>query len=84
MLVRANGQPALGFYAWDATEAAYLPFALNVLTLRGAQVSDVTAFVARSTDATEPKAYEHWPEQPADPSRLANTFERFGLPERLT
>jgi RNA polymerase sigma-70 factor (ECF subfamily) len=84
MLVRANGQPALGFYAWDPTEAAYLPFALNVLTLRGEQVSDVTAFVARSTDATEPKAYEHWPQQPADPSRLANTFERFGLPERLT
>jgi hypothetical protein len=40
--------------------------------------------VARSTDATEPKGYDDWPEQPADPGRLPNSFERFGLPERLT
>ena len=32
---RANGQPALAFYAWDEDEEAYLPFALNVLTFRG-------------------------------------------------
>jgi len=81
--VRANGQPALGFYAWDAEERGYLPFALNVLTLRGAQISDVTAFVARSTEETERAVYERWPEQPADPRRLTGTFERFGLPERL-
>ena len=31
--VRANGQPALAFYSWDPDEEAYLPFALNVLTL---------------------------------------------------
>jgi RNA polymerase sigma-70 factor (ECF subfamily) len=84
VLVRANGQPALGFYAWDEDEQAYLPFALNVLTLRGSQVSDVTAFVARSIEATEPEAYERWPEQAADSTRTANFFERFGLPERLT
>src|SRR6266516_4330032 len=40
--VRANGQPALGFYSWDPEAEAYLPFALNVLTLRGAKISDVT------------------------------------------
>ena len=33
VVTRANGQPALGFYAWDEDERAYLPFALNVLTL---------------------------------------------------
>jgi RNA polymerase sigma-70 factor (ECF subfamily) len=82
VFVRANGQPALGFYAWDAEEESFLPFALNVLTLRGRQISDVTAFVARSTEA-EPEAYARWPEQPADPRRLAGTFERFGLPDRL-
>ena len=49
----ANGQPALAFYTWDPTERTYLPFALNVLTLRGALISDVTAFVARSTEATD-------------------------------
>jgi RNA polymerase sigma-70 factor, ECF subfamily len=80
---RANGQPALAFYAWDEDEQGYLPFALNVLTFRGTQISDVTAFVARTTEPTDPEAYERWPEQRADPGRLLATFERFGLPERL-
>jgi RNA polymerase sigma-70 factor (ECF subfamily) len=83
IFVRANGQPALGFYAWDEDQQAYLPFALNVLTFRGRQVADVTAFVARSTEPTDPEAYERWPEQAADPRRLAGTFESFGLPDRL-
>jgi RNA polymerase sigma-70 factor, ECF subfamily len=79
----ANGQPALAFYCWDEAEQAYMPFALNVLTLRGEQISDVTAFVVRSTERPEREVYAHWPEQPADPLRLAATFGRFGLPERL-
>ena len=83
VFTRANGQPALGFYAWDAAEESFLPFALNVLTLRGSQISDVTAFVARSTAETEREVYARWPEQPADPARLLATFERFGLPDRL-
>jgi RNA polymerase sigma-70 factor (ECF subfamily) len=41
---RANGQPALGTYALDAERNRYLPIALDVLTLRGAQIADVTAF----------------------------------------
>ena len=45
--VRANGQVALAFYSWDPDAEAYLPFALNVLSFRGEQVSDVTAFIAR-------------------------------------
>ena len=79
----ANGQPALGFYTWDEEAGYYLPFALNVLTLRGEQISDVTAFVARVTDVPEREVYAHWPEQPADPDRLLATFGRFGLPEKL-
>src|SRR5437763_10392328 len=43
VFTRANGQPALAFYAWDEGERAYLPFALNVLTFRGAEIADVTA-----------------------------------------
>jgi RNA polymerase sigma-70 factor, ECF subfamily len=81
--VRANGQPALAFYAWDEDEQAYLPFALNVLTLRGNQISDVVAFVNRSTEPTQREAYHRWVDQPPDPSRLHGTFERFGLPDRL-
>ncbi len=80
---RANGQPALGFYAWDETTGAHLPFALCVLTLRGDRLSDVTAFIVRSTAAADAKAYERFPEQPPDPRRLHVVFERFGLPAQL-
>jgi RNA polymerase sigma-70 factor (ECF subfamily) len=80
---RANGQPALGFYSWDEEQESYLPFALNVLTLRGARISDVTAFVARSTELSERDVYARWPEQPADSVRLLAAFERFDLPGRL-
>lgn len=83
ILTRANGQPALAFYAWDEEAHAYLPFALNVITLRGTAVSDVTAFIVRSTEATDPEAYERFPEQPADARQLKVAFELFGMPERL-
>jgi RNA polymerase sigma-70 factor (ECF subfamily) len=83
VLVRANGQPALGFYTWDDAAGAYLPFALNVITFRGREIADVTAFVNRSTAPTEDEAYHRWPEQPADEERLAGTFATFGLPGRL-
>lgn len=80
---RANGQPALGFYAWDGEAGSYQPFALNVLGFRGPLISDVTAFVSRSTALPDRRVYARWPEQPADPARLAASFQRFGLPERL-
>ena len=82
-LTQANGQPAIGFYAWDEQAQAYLPFALNVVTLRGAEISDVTAFVVRSTEETDNAVYERWPEQPAITERLDATFGRFGLPDRI-
>jgi RNA polymerase sigma-70 factor, ECF subfamily len=80
---RANGQPALAFYSWDEDEQAYLPFALNVLTLRGDRISDVTAFVTRSIAPQERDAYARWPDQPADPRRAEGFFARFGVPDRL-
>ncbi len=83
VLTRANGQLALAFYAWDEQDGGYLPFALNVLTLEGSSVSDVTAFIARSIESPDPEAYERFPEQPADPRRLEGFFGRFGLPPRL-
>jgi RNA polymerase sigma-70 factor, ECF subfamily len=83
VFVRANGQPALGFYAWDEEEGAYVPFALNVMSFRGREISAVVAFVARSIQETENEVYERWPEQPVDAIRLAGTFESFGLPGRL-
>jgi RNA polymerase sigma-70 factor (ECF subfamily) len=43
---RSNGQLALGTYLFDPEDASYLPIALDVLTLDGAQITDVTAFRA--------------------------------------
>jgi RNA polymerase sigma-70 factor (ECF subfamily) len=79
----ANGQPALAFYVWDDEARTYLPFALNVLTLRGEQISDVTAFVTRSTALPEREVYARWPDQPAEATKVTAIFERFGLPDRL-
>ena len=84
VLTSANGQPALAFYAWNDPAGAYVPFALNVLSLRNGLISDVTAFIVRSTDATDPEAYVRFPEQPVDRRRLTAAFERFSLPSRLS
>ncbi|MGZ4196074.1 MAG: sigma-70 family RNA polymerase sigma factor [Solirubrobacteraceae bacterium] len=80
---QANGQPGLAFYAWDQASRAYLPFALNILSFRGREISNVTAFIIRSTESTDPEAYERHPEQPFDERLLAAAFWRFGLPDRL-
>jgi RNA polymerase sigma-70 factor (ECF subfamily) len=84
VLTRANGQPALAFYAWEEAEEAYLPFALNVLTFRGREIADITAFIVRSTESSEQEFYERFPEQPFDARRLGAAFARFGLPDRLS
>jgi RNA polymerase sigma-70 factor (ECF subfamily) len=80
---RANGQPALAYYTWDAEAEAFRPFALNVLTLRGGQIEEVTAFLTRSTQDPDREVLARLPEQPTDPLRLAAAFERFGLPDEL-
>jgi RNA polymerase sigma-70 factor, ECF subfamily len=79
----ANGQPALGFYAWNAQEESYRPFALNVLSFRGTEVSDVTAFIARSAEPRDREVFERYPDEPVDASKVADVFGRFGLPARL-
>jgi len=83
VVTQANGQPALAFYAFDRESGAYLPFALNLLSFRGREISNVTAFIIRSTESPDPETYERHPEQPFDERRLAAAFWRFGLPERL-
>jgi len=83
ILVRANGQPALAFYSWDEAKGTYLPFALNVLTLRDRLVSDVTAFICRATESSDPEAYKRWPEEPIIHDRFVDFFERFGMPDRV-
>jgi RNA polymerase sigma-70 factor, ECF subfamily len=83
VFTRANGQPALGFYAWNEEQQAYLPFALNVLTFRGSLITNVTAFIARSAEEPDNEVYQRWPELAADPRQLEGTFGSFGLPEKL-
>jgi len=46
---RANGQLAFGAYAWDEKTRAFMPHGLNVLTLRGAQIEEITAFLTPET-----------------------------------
>jgi RNA polymerase sigma-70 factor, ECF subfamily len=41
---RANGQPAVGTYVLDQRRNRYFAIALDVLTLRGARISAITAF----------------------------------------
>jgi RNA polymerase sigma-70 factor, ECF subfamily len=84
LLTQANGQPALAFYTWNDDEQAYRPFALNVLTLRGDRISDVTAFIARTPPPDDDReAILRMPDRAADPERMAAAFENFALPARL-
>jgi RNA polymerase sigma-70 factor (ECF subfamily) len=48
---RANGQLAVGCYAWEADRGAYVGYVLDVLTLRGDRIADVTAFIDRTVFA---------------------------------
>jgi RNA polymerase sigma-70 factor, ECF subfamily len=83
LLTQANGQPALAFYSWDEDEGAYLPFALNVLTLKGDKISEVDAFITRSTEDPDPEVLARLPEQEYEQSRLSAAFVNLNLPDRL-
>jgi len=78
---RRRSRSTVAVYSWDSGEGAFLPFALDVLTLEGERIKEVTAFITRSTESGERSFYERWPEQPLDPARVV--FGRFGLPDRL-
>jgi RNA polymerase sigma-70 factor (ECF subfamily) len=41
----ANGQPAVGCYRWDAGKGSYVAAVLDVLTVRGERIAEVTGFV---------------------------------------
>jgi RNA polymerase sigma-70 factor (ECF subfamily) len=79
---RANGQLAVGCYTWHEAENAYLPFALDVFTLEGDRIKEVTAFIARSPHG-DSELFARWPDAPPDPAAVELIFLRRGLPERL-
>jgi RNA polymerase sigma-70 factor (ECF subfamily) len=43
---RASGQPAFGTYSWDPDSERFLPTVLQVITLRGDRIEEITGFVA--------------------------------------
>jgi RNA polymerase sigma-70 factor, ECF subfamily len=69
--VRANGQLAFASYGWEDEKQAYTPVSLDVLTLDGAEATEVTAFVTPYTRG------------PARERFAAEVFGRFGVPARL-
>jgi RNA polymerase sigma-70 factor (ECF subfamily) len=77
----ANGQPAVAAYTWDEAEVCFLPFALDVITLEGDRIKEVTAFITRVMEGRDPEYYARFPDQALDSVR--NVFESFGLPARL-
>jgi RNA polymerase sigma-70 factor, ECF subfamily len=42
---RANAQLAFGAYVWDEETHSFMPHSVNVLTLRGTQIEEITAFL---------------------------------------
>jgi RNA polymerase sigma-70 factor (ECF subfamily) len=81
----ANGQPAVGSYAWYEPDATYRPFALDVMTLDASgRIKAVTSFINRSVlGGDDLQFYERYPEQAVDDSNVSVRFEDFGLPERI-
>ncbi len=81
---RANGQPALGYYTWSDEAGYYRRFALNILSFDDdGKISDVTAFLTRTTGDDDRERILRLPEHDADPYWMKAAFENFGLPERL-
>ena len=80
---QANGQPAVGSYAWYEPDQAYRLFAIDVFTLEGRRIKAITSFITRSTLGRDELFYERYPEQPMDDSNVSVRAESFGLPELL-
>jgi RNA polymerase sigma-70 factor (ECF subfamily) len=50
---RANGQLAFGVYDWSEETGSFTPHSVSALTLRGAQIEEITAFLT-------PEAFRHF------------------------
>ena len=80
---RVSGQAAVAVYSWDEQERDHRPFALDVLTLDGTRIREITSFITRATLGRDREYYARFPEQPLDPAKVVDLFERFGLPDRI-
>ena len=71
---QASGQAAVGSYVSDAKDGTYRAFALDVLTLRGDRIADITSFINRTTQLRDGDDFLSWPHYPADPARAARVL----------
>jgi RNA polymerase sigma-70 factor (ECF subfamily) len=71
---RANGQLAVGCYMFSEERETYLAAVLDVLTLDGDRIAEVTAFVS-------PWVYERFGDVPG--AMTPEAFRRFGLPDEI-
>src|SRR3954447_10236738 len=79
----ANGQPAVGAYTFHPETGTYLPFALDVLTLRGDRIAEVTAFIVRSSEPRSEEEFARLPDTEPDARKVEAVFARCGLPTEL-
>ena len=80
----ANGQLAVGCYTWDDDERAFMPFCVDVLTLEGDRIKEVTAFIVKALKPEDDREYyKNFPDQATDERAKSIVFDRFGLPDRI-
>ena len=79
---RANGQLAVGCYLLDRANGKYVPSVIDVLTLDGAKIAAVTAFLAAQVSTELPPATSH-PGRGGAWINGEELFSRFGLPVEL-
>jgi RNA polymerase sigma-70 factor (ECF subfamily) len=82
--LRVNGQLTSAAYSWVEEEGAYIPFALDVLTLEGGRIKEVTAFITRAMESQDREFYARWPEKALARGARGAIFESFGLPPSLS
>ena len=72
---RANGQLAMGCYMWNEERGSYVAAVIDVITLRGTRIAEVTGFLS-------PWVFQRFGE--ATGSMTPEAFRRFGLPDELS
>jgi len=70
-----NGQLAAACYTWDAERGLYVAAVLDVLTVQGERIAEITAFV--TSDLHRRFGFE------GTPYVTSEIFAALGLPEQL-
>lgn len=50
-VVRANGQLAVGCYAWNEREGAHVAYAIDVLAIREKRIAQIVSFIGAASFA---------------------------------